>query len=92
MNAMPNRNILFTGALLAALGPASMAEAGQTTSFPCRNMGDGRYLVDGPDFAAMTKTLGYRETPSYKVLKFTKKRSPDGWTNGICLFELEPND
>jgi len=86
---MPSRYVFFL-ALSVLLVKATCADAGQKTSFPCRNMGDGRFLVDGPNYSAMTRSLGYDAPPAYKVLKFTRKASEDGWTNGICLFELTP--
>ena len=65
-------------------------EAGQQIYFPCRNMNDGRFLVDGPDWAKKMSSLGYKKDMGYKLLKFTENvpERPNEWTNGVCLFEI----
>lgn len=82
--------------VLLALPTTVAVPKQKTIDFPCfKNLADGRVLVDGPQWDARMRALGYRlEDGAYvpwKVLNFTSQKVHDEiWADGLCRMQLLP--
>ena len=81
---------------LSSLCAAAATAADRIIDFPClRNLADGRVLVDGPQWDAKMRALGYDLADGayvpYEVLSFTRRRINDAtWAEGECRMKLLP--
>ena len=92
------RRVCFVSLVLVVSSLPAAAASSQvgTIEFPClKNLSDGRVLVDGTQWDAQMRDLGYDladgDYVPYEVLSFTRQKLHDAtWAEGICRMKLLP--